>query len=226
MVSPGTSASTGTAVLAASTSRTVTATATVHPRRPSGRTQAPGHERPRRRQIGSCEWAARRQLACLTKHHIVRCRRAEKQIRLHEYAYVAQRAMSAHAAGSVPAIGCRARRKTSRGSCAGLATILLPAATREDALPGHPHPQKTGLTFPVEHLAEKLPGLPGHVLRRQDQPELKRLPPPSKSGPGQQPAASPASSADVTVVRRVLGRPVQRRSQSRPKTGRTSGTKP
>jgi hypothetical protein len=34
------------------------------------------------------------------------------------------------------------------------------------------------------------------------------------------------SSADVTVVRRVPGRLVQRRSQSRPKTGRTSGTKP
>ena len=40
------------------------------------------------------------------------------------------------------------------------------------------------------------------------------------------PAASPASSADVTIARRVSGRPVQRRSQSRPKTGRTSGTKP
>ena len=40
------------------------------------------------------------------------------------------------------------------------------------------------------------------------------------------PAASPASSADVAVVRRVLARLVQRRSQSRPKTGRTSGTKP
>jgi hypothetical protein len=40
------------------------------------------------------------------------------------------------------------------------------------------------------------------------------------------PAASPASSADVTVVPPVLFRLAQRRSQSRPKTGRTSGTKP
>ena len=47
-------------------------------------------------------------------------------------------------AGSVPVIGCRARRKTSRGSCAGLATILL--AHRDQGgrsctattTPGHP----------------------------------------------------------------------------------------
>jgi hypothetical protein len=39
------------------------------------------------------------------------------------------------------------------------------------------------------------------------------------------PAASPASPAEGTVARRVPARPV-RRSQSRPKTGSTSGTKP